>query len=468
VARLASIAIEDTGIKLLEVDGREIKVAVSVPLEPGLVKDGVVLDKPGVSSKLRQLLETNKVTSRRVIASISGIHSVYRLIGLPRLPKGLLAEAVKREAERIMPVPLGELHLYWQAIPSAHEEALVCLLGLPRGTVDTLMDTLRQNGLDPYIMDARPLAIARACGATRAIAINVEGSDFDIVVVINGVPELVRSLAFSRFDLIPPSKASEIKEELERTIRFYNAGHEAAPITEDMPVIIGSEAALAQILSEELPYSVKPLTAPLSCSRELNIGDFMANVGLILKELKIDRSSLRLNLNALPEVHLPKPVPIFPIISWLLVAATVCLLAWFGLTTREAIARTSALKGELSQAQELMKARQIAPKEVSELEVKLKEVTAVRDGIQRTLTDLEQQRAEVGGDLGKAISLLPSNVTLNGFEYATTLTIKGVAPDSETISDYAKSLRDSGRFSEVTVSFNTTGYHEVAFTLTLK
>lgn len=469
MAQLLSIAIEDSEIKLLVVEGKGVKTAVSSPLEPGLVKDGVVLDKAAVSQKIRQLLETHKVSARKVVASISGIHSVYRLISLPRLPGELLAEAVKREAARIMPVPVKELYLSWQPLPVSREETLVALVGLPRGTVDALIDSLRQAGLTPYLMDVRPLAAARAAGETRAIVVNVEAADFDIVILVDGIPQLVRSLAFSQDDLLPSDKAMEIKEELERTVGFYNASHEAEPLREDMPVIFGGDARVSELLRQELPSPTKPFTAPLSHAEDFSAGNFMTNIGLVLKELKVDQIPLRLNLNAVPEVYLPKPVPILPVLSSVVILVAIGLLVWLGFTARQAVAQTSALRAELSQVQAAIKAQQVDPKKISELEARLRGMTAARDSTRKAMTDWEKQRLKLSGDLGKATSLLPGKVTIPiGFTHGTALTVEGVAPDKDTILSYAKSLQATGGFTEVLITFDTKEYGQLNFKLTLK
>ncbi len=470
MADIHSIAIEDNEIKWLTVRGRQVVRAISLPLESGLVKDGVVLDKVVVSQKIRQLLKTGKISAQKVIASVSGIHSVYRLLTFPRLPRELLAEAVKREAEKVMPVPTKDLYLSWQSLSVSGEETMVCLVGLPRGRVDALMDTLRQAGLDPYLMDVRPLAAAGACGEREAIAINVEKNDFDIVIAVNGVPELVRSLAFSRDDLTPLDKAEEIKEELDRTIRFYNSSHEKRPIREDMPVIMGGEAQVAEIVREGLPYPVKPLSVPLSHSGNFDAAAFMANIGLVLKEIKTDQTGLRLNLNVVPQVYLPQPVPVLPILSWIVIIVAIVLLAWLGLNTRQVIAENSVLKAELSQVQTEIKAHGVNPEDISQLETRLTEVTAARDAMKKVVAGWEQQRLKVSDDLSKAHSLLPGTVTPPvAFNYGTqTLIVEGIASDKDTILSYAKNLQASGRFSQVFIAFDTIEYRQLKFQITLK
>jgi len=56
------------------------------------------------------------------------------------------------------------------------------------------------------------------------------------------MPELVLSLDYSQEDIAVEDKANEVKEELDRTVRFYNSSHESSPIPADMPVIFGEPA----------------------------------------------------------------------------------------------------------------------------------------------------------------------------------------------------------------------------------
>ena len=67
----------------------------SLPLEPGMVSDGVILDEEQIADKLRELLSLTKVGAGEVTAGLSGLNSLFRLVTMPELPK-----------ERIMQRPL--------------------------------------------------------------------------------------------------------------------------------------------------------------------------------------------------------------------------------------------------------------------------------------------------------------------------------------------------------------------------
>ena len=198
---MVTIDIEDNCIRMVIVNGKRIEVAATLPLEPGLVEDGVVVDKAAVSQRLKELKTTYDVSEKQAVASISGIHSIYRVASIPRLRGKMLKEAAKHEISRAMPLPLDELYTSWQAISLSDMETVICMVGLPRNTVDSILETLHQAGFQSRVMDIKPLALARVADEKDAIIVNAQSASFDIVVMMNGIPELLRSLSFSSRDI---------------------------------------------------------------------------------------------------------------------------------------------------------------------------------------------------------------------------------------------------------------------------
>src|SRR4030042_3645507 len=107
---MITLHIEDTSIRLMLVHGRQIIKAASLPLEPGLVENGVILDKAMASQLIRELLVSQGISDKQTVTSISGIHAVYRTVTLPHLPKNMVDKAARHELARAMPVPLPELY----------------------------------------------------------------------------------------------------------------------------------------------------------------------------------------------------------------------------------------------------------------------------------------------------------------------------------------------------------------------
>src|SRR4030043_402482 len=107
---MVTLDIEDTFIKMMVVKGARVETAASLPLEPGLVHDGAVINPAAVGRHISELMTAHGISEKRVVVGVSGIHSIYRVVSTPKLPKNLLDEAARREAERVMPVPPNELY----------------------------------------------------------------------------------------------------------------------------------------------------------------------------------------------------------------------------------------------------------------------------------------------------------------------------------------------------------------------
>ena len=463
-----TLDIEDTCIKMMVVKARRVEIAATLPLEPGQVEDGVVVDKAAVSQRIKELMAAHGVAERQVVVSISGIHSIYRVASLPRLPKGLLSEAARREMERVMPVPLSELYTSWQALPVSDIEIAVCLVGLPRNTIDAMLETLHEAGLESRVMDIRPLALARVTDEKDALVINVQPASFDIVVMVDGIPELLRSLPFPPGDISVPDKVAAVKEELDRTVTFYNSSHEGHPITANTAAFVSGD--LSEMLAEALGYPVKPLPEWLSYPEGFVASEYAANIGLALKQGGIGRSQVRVDINVMPEAYLPKPRPIVEIVSWAFVVIAVAVLVPLAILTQREFRETSALQAQVDAAQLQVQVREGTKADVEELQAQVAQAKAATAVFEQPLDDFEAQRERVNRDLSKVTSLLPGTIDLNSIDYGDEdLEISGTAPDEAAILSYCRSLRDTGRFSEVLVSdMHEVEYNEWNFTLTLE
>jgi len=465
---MITLDIEDSSIKMMVVRGRRVETAMSLPLEPGLVHDGVVIDTTSVSRRIAELLSAQGIKEKKAVVSVSGIHSIYRTVNIPKLPKNLLDEAALREAERAMPVPLNELYTSWQAISMSDIETTLCIVGLPRNTVDAILDTLRQAGLQPEAIEVRPLAIARVADERNAIIVNVQQNGFDIVVMVDSIPELLRSLPFPTSAESIADKISAAKEELERTVVFHNSSHKENPIANHTAAFISGE--LGEMLAGTIEYRVKTLPQLLSYSGSLNANEYATNIGLALKLMRADINQTQVNINALPQVYLPKPFPIIQIVSWAFILVAIAVILVLAVSTLQAFRQTQLLQAQVNSAQAEIQRRQGTEAAMAQLQTKITEAEETRDFFKPPLDSAEQNRAKVNGDLSKATSLLPGIVELTSItETINSLIISGMSPDETTIVNYVRELRNSGRFSEVLISdMRERQFNEWQFTLTLK
>jgi len=468
---MVTLDITDSSIKVMVVKGRRVELAASSELEPGSVEDGVIVNETRVSERIKKLLSTHGITDKRVIVSISGINSIYRVVRIPRLPKKMVAEAAIREMTRVMPVPLNQIYTSWQAINTSKTETVISMIGLPRNNVDTVMNVLHNAGLDSRLMDIKPLAIARIANEKDALIINVETSGFDIVVMIDGIPELLRSLSFQNKDTSAEERVNTIKKELEKTISFYNSSHKETPISDTIPAFVSGNQA--EILNEQLDYVIKPQPALLLYGKDFDIYSYAANIGLAVKQVTIAESKLRVNINAISEKYLPKPRPVAAIAAGILVIAGIIVIVQLLMLTMRATKETSVLQSQVASAQNQAAIFKETSSEMTELQGSLDEQEAILAGFEGPLDRFSAQREKVNGDLAKITSTLPGAVMLNSIEYSEKfdrkqLLLRGTAPDEATILMYSNALQESGRFYQVVISSMTVvDYNVVSFQLNL-
>ena len=260
--KIVTLYVDDTSIRLLVIQGKRIRKWADVPLEPGLVKSAVVIKEAEVASKIKQLLKAEKVKAKKVIVGVSGLHCLSRPITFPQLPRAMLAEAVTREAKRVLPVPVEQLYISWQTIPALEGKTQVYLIAIPRKTADAMVKTMHRARLKPYLMDLKPLALARVVKEATAIIVNIEPTELDIIIMADRVPHPIRTIPLPSKALSWQEKLPMIRDEIDRTIKFYNSNYKDKPIAQSTHMFISGELAgkpkAARSLSEGLGYSVLP------------------------------------------------------------------------------------------------------------------------------------------------------------------------------------------------------------------
>ncbi len=459
---VTTLYIDDTSIRLLVCRGRRIRRWADLPLEPGLVDGAVITNKAEVAARIKQLIRDQKIMSKKVVVGLSGLLCLTRPISLPPLPKAMVAEAVIREAKRALPIPLEELYVSWQTLPSSGGKMRFFLTAVRRNSVDILLQTLQEAGLDPYLMDLKPLALARTVKEATTAVVDVQPTEFDIVIMANGVPHPIRTVPFPIETLPLSERLAIVTEELERTIKFYNSNNPEAALEADMPVYISGEALkpeLGQTLSEILKRPVLLLSSPLPGPKEFEPSHYMVNIGLALKELSGTRreGALLVNLNTLPAAYLPEHFSVARvlILPVALVSVSVGVLL-MTLITGTANTITST-RTQLDTINRLMSQKQAQKQElttkITATEKAIAQAEASRNTFTTALDSLGKQDEQTNGDLKEAINKLPSYVVLTGIDHNNNmLSISGWAPSEAEVLSYAVGLNNTGRFTEVIFS----------------
>ena len=464
--KITTLFIRDTAINLLVMKGMEVQKWASLPLEPGLFSQGLVHDEAQVAERLKELFKLANVTTTRVIVGLSGLNSLYRLLSLPELPEAILPEAVKQEARRVIPAPLDEVYLSYQSLPASPGETRIFLAAFPRNMADALYRTLRQAGIEPYIVDLAPLALCRIPDEPRAIIINARSEHLGIAVVVDRLPQLVRWLSLPGEAVSLAERLPIITEEVDRAITFYNTSHKEKPLDSTVPMFVCGDLAQApdswQSLTGRLKCPVSVLTAPVTAGEGFDQNEFMVNIGLALKELLPEKEGAnfsQVNFNALPEVYRPKAIRWSSILAPVGVLICIGLVVYMGFMVRNKFEYTATLRSQLDPLnsridQQLQEAAALRT-QIGQLEPQIEPMEARMSIFDTTFASLKSGREQVDRQLHDIVNLVPAGIDLDdGFEISyeeKSVTVSGKkVPKEYSIFKYAKDLRT--KFSTVIIS----------------
>jgi len=459
-----TIYIDDSSVRVLTISGRHPQKWASAELESGLVRDGLILHPEEVARVVRKVWSQG-FSGSRVVAGLSGVNCLYRTLVLPSLPRDLLPEAVRRESGRALGVSMEQLYVSWQPVPTLLEETRVFLAAAPRDAVDALLATLRTSGLNPYLVDIRPLALARAVAQESAIVLDIQESCLDVVIKIDKVPEVMRSVPLGRTRSLEDSVKLG-RQEIERAVSFYNSVHMDTPLQEQVPLLLSGLVSTKPELWKELegrhPRNIEAIEPPIDVVQDFDAQSFSTNIGLAFKETaeKSGTGYSTINLNALPEKFKPKPRPLSELLYPPVLVVCALAVAFGGYMAINTHAHASALQAEWNALNEMTVSVgaqgsaeiQRLQDEISALQVEVEESEARSDALDSQQRLVSERRDDVNLDLGQ-LNDTPPGIDLDRVKYQEDLVVvSGWGDGEEAVFTYARALREGGHFHTVTIT----------------
>lgn len=456
-----TLNIEGTSARVMVTKGRRVVRWGSMPLSAELTKDGLILDPVALGTAIKYLLSSNKAPEKKVITSLSGLHSSLRMLSLPPMPRHLRDEAILREAERAMPVPLEEVYLSWQATGVKDGEKQLFTLGVPRNLLDAEVKALQAVRIKSSIMDLKPMALVRAVNRKEALILNIEPDSFDIIVVLDAIPAIMRTLIVPQRTFTLEDRVQYLVEEVRRTVKFHDSSHPMLPLDPATPVFLtgelASDPAVAELVQASIEYPVEPLMPPLKCPSTLPIAQYAANIGLALKKVPPPRrlkvvSDLRpINLNILPEAYQPKKLPVR---QALFVAAPImiciALILPLYMLKNNAIAETTRLQAELDSLSRELALRRLDVGRIREGEDAFTQIAEMTDRLRQEHQAILDSGRGFAGSLQLVADVLPPGASLNRVnDSGDHMTLQGQAGSYSAVLDYVETLGQTGQFSSI-------------------
>lgn len=153
--------ISDLSIKIIKLKkkGRFLSLAswAEAPIEPGIVEEEEIKNEDalvGIIKETMRRVQGEKLKTKNVIVSLPEKKAFLQVIQMPKMKAEELKTAVPFEAENYIPLPVEEVYLDFQTVPSfssSSEYIEVLLAAQPKKTTDPYVSCLKKAGLIPRL-----------------------------------------------------------------------------------------------------------------------------------------------------------------------------------------------------------------------------------------------------------------------------------------------------------------------------
>ncbi|OGO32502.1 MAG: hypothetical protein A2Z29_06790 [Chloroflexi bacterium RBG_16_56_11] len=459
------LTIGNSEIKVLSVAGRQIKKWGKIALSEGQVRDGLILQPQAVGEAISGLFKSVKLPRDKVVTSLAGLSFTYRFLNLPRMKPLELEEAILRAARKEISLPLDDLYLTWQAMPGKSAELTIFFLGVPKNMVDVMVETLHVAGIPPYLMDLRPLALARAAYRENAIVVNLEPDCFDIVFIANGVPAVIHTINPRSEEATLEDNIRRLADELTKTAAFYHGSHPQAPLSPATPLLLAgdlsAEFPAGEMLQDEIEYPVKPLLPPAEYPDVFPVASYGASAGLALKKVPLRPAEGEkgpyhdINVNILDgKYRKPRGRPVSAGLLFFSIILVIAIVLLFPLyqTRADITAKNTVLQNELMEIKHQIDIAIAIGQESSNTEEAVRKLIASAESVKTTNQDILSPRGMFSTDLQRVTGNLPAGAYFTSIDISNDLiSAQGEADNVFTVVAYATAL-EKEPFSEVRIT----------------
>ncbi len=188
-------------VQLKPGDPKTLLRYASLPVEGTLAVSDSKADWPKLAAAIDQLIKQSGVTSKNVAVGIPSNRVFTSVIDMDKLPKEELAQAIRFQADSIVPTPLAESKIDWALLgpsPRVPNQDEVILTSVPNDYVEGRLDLLESIGLNVLAFEPNSLALVRSLlppdvsGVHMILEVGTLATD--MIITINGTIRLARSI----------------------------------------------------------------------------------------------------------------------------------------------------------------------------------------------------------------------------------------------------------------------------------
>lgn len=295
-----TINFEGNEIRALVTRRNKVVAWQSIKIPQEGMSHGLIEDTSAAAEVIQALIKEVKGSKTNLVSCISGQRAVHRVMRIPDIPEHLLEETIERKARQEFAIPVDETDLFWRIITRADNQILLYVLAIPRVIIDQQVEIFAKAKIKPRVMDIKALALQRLINKNTALIVNLEESSMEVIIIVNHIPLLVRTIPLDSGDLTGEAKVDLLSQELARTVKYYNESNKKNKLSDDTPIYLsgalfstanidarlGEGSNLIERFQSRTPFPLKPPRTELDLPEKFPLLRYAVNLGLTIKKSK--------------------------------------------------------------------------------------------------------------------------------------------------------------------------------------
>lgn len=185
--QVVGLDIGSSSLKLVDIQdtpkGYVLNHFSRIPLEKGVIVDGVVNDPDMLSRKIKELFKASGCKTKKVVTSLSGHSVIIKKVSFSTMEDEELRDLISDEAEKYLPFDDVEgINFDFQILgenDANPNQMEVILVAAKNDIIDGYTDAIEKAGFKAVIMDVESFALE------TMYEVNYEFEEDDIVVLVN-------------------------------------------------------------------------------------------------------------------------------------------------------------------------------------------------------------------------------------------------------------------------------------------
>jgi type IV pilus assembly protein PilM len=209
-----------------------------VPIAPGVIRDGEIVDPDQAVAALRRLWQVFKFGSRKVALGLANQQVIVRQMDLPYLPEADLRKSLPLQVGDQLPIAVDQaildLHLLGNLETDGGQRiSRVLVVAAQRSMVEQVVEVVRAARLEPIGLDLNPFALLRAMVDPEVLPTGDAELLIDAGAAVTSL--IVHQAGRPRFVRIVVSGGAAITETLVNALGVTAEEAEAAKMSVGMP-----------------------------------------------------------------------------------------------------------------------------------------------------------------------------------------------------------------------------------------